>query len=53
MIDRLRDTIEGMTAVGHVGLSEARQIGSNHVKAVGQERDEVPEHMAGGRETME
>jgi hypothetical protein len=28
-------------------------IGSDHVKAVGQERDEVPEHVAGARETVE
>jgi len=52
-LDRLRDPVEGMAAAGHVGLAEARQVGSNNVKAVGQERDEVPEHMAGAREAME
>jgi hypothetical protein len=42
-----------MAAARHVGLSEARQIGRDDVKAVGQERDEVPEHRAGARESME
>jgi len=42
-----------MPAARQVGPSEARQIGSDDVKAVGQERDEVPEHMTGARETME
>src|SRR5262249_7188507 len=30
-----------------------RQIRSDDVKAVGQERDEVPEHMTGARETVQ
>ena len=52
-IDRLRDPVERVAAPRHVGLSETRQIGSDDVKAVGQQRDEIPEHMAGARETVE
>ena len=37
----------------HVGVAEARQIGGDEVKAVGEQRDQVAEHMAGGREAVE
>src|SRR5262249_23316252 len=53
MIDRLCDPVESAAAARHVGLSEARQIGGDDVKAGGKERDKTPEHMAGARETME
>ena len=38
-IDRRGDPVERVVAVRHVGLSEPRQVGSDDVKPVGQERD--------------
>ena len=52
-VDRLRDPVEGVAAVRHVGLAEARQIGSDDVEAVGQQRDEIAEHVAGAREPVQ
>jgi len=52
-VDRVCDPLEGVLATRHIGVSEARQIGSHHVEAVGQERDQVAEHMAGGREAVQ
>src|SRR4029077_16915328 len=37
----------------HIGLPEPRQVWRNDVKAIGKQRDEMPKHMAAGRETMQ
>src|ERR1700722_16467641 len=42
-----------LTSWGHIRLTEARQVGRYHVEAIGQERDQIPEHVAGAREAME
>src|SRR6516162_7316148 len=52
-VDRSRDLIEAMAAARHVGVAEARQVGGNDVEAIGQERDEVAEHVAGAREAVQ
>jgi hypothetical protein len=58
-VDRLRDPLEGVieiagfAATGHVGSAEARQIGSDNLEAIGQERDQIAEHVTGTGEAME
>src|SRR5262249_40065941 len=51
-VDRVRDPIEGAAARRHVGLAESRKIRSDDVPAIGQQRNEVTEHVAGAGETM-
>src|SRR5260370_6536305 len=46
-VDRGRDLVEAMAAARHVGVAESRQVWGNDVEAIGQERDEVAEHVAG------
>jgi hypothetical protein len=48
--------IEGVgefVARGHGGLPEAGKVGCDDMKAIGQQRNEVPEHVARTRETMQ
>ncbi len=52
-VDRLRDPVEGVAAARHVGLAEARQVRRDDVEAIGQQRDEVAEHVAGAREAVQ
>ena len=58
-VDRLRDPVEGvveivgLAATGHVGLAEARQVGSDDAEAIGQERDQIAEHVTRTGEAME
>src|SRR5262249_6852136 len=52
-VDRFRDLVEGEASTRQVGLAEARQVGSDHMEAIGQERDEVAEHVARTRKAME
>ena len=37
----------------HVGLTEARKVRGDDMKSVGEERDEVTEHVARGREAVQ
>ena len=39
--------------VRHIGVAEARQIGSDDMETVGEQRDQVAEHVAGGREAVQ
>ncbi len=52
-VDQLGDPVEGVAAARHVGLAEARQIGSDDVEAIGQQRDEVAEHVACARKAVQ
>ena len=52
-VDRLRDPVECVRPIRHVGVAEARQIGRDDMESVGEQRDEVAEHMAGGREAVQ
>ena len=52
-VDRLGDLVEGVAAARHVGVPEARQVGSDDVEAIGEARDQIAEHVAGAREAME
>ena len=40
-------------AARHVGLAEARQVGGDDMEAIGQQRDEIAEHVTGARKAME
>lgn len=51
-IDRLGDLVEGAAAARHFGLPKPRQVGSDHVEAIDQKRDQIAKHMAGTRKTM-
>src|SRR5579871_1307741 len=57
-VDRLGYRIEGVAAtglgtIGHIGFSEAGEIGRDDMEAIAQERDEVAEHVTRAREAME
>ena len=52
-VDRVREPVESVAAVRHVGVAEARQIGRDDVEAVGQQRDQVAEHVARAREAVQ
>jgi hypothetical protein len=55
-IDGVGDVLERVVEVtsgGHVRLAEAGQVGSNEVKPVGEQRDQLAEHVARGRETVQ
>src|SRR5262249_55522922 len=55
-VDDFGDMIEGVGesfARGHVRLSEAGQIGRHDVEAVSKMRDEVAEHVARARKTVQ
>jgi hypothetical protein len=55
-VDDAGDMIECVREVAprrHVRLAEARQVGRNDVEAIGQKRDEIPEHVARAREAMQ
>ena len=55
-IDDVCDILECVSegaARRHVGLSKRRQIWSNEVKPVRELRDEIAEHMAGGRKAVQ
>src|SRR5216684_7826455 len=46
-----RDVVEGIAELGpfrHVRLAKPRQIGRNHMKSVGELRNEIAEHVACG-----
>src|SRR5262249_8538044 len=48
-VDSLRDVVEGVAELGpfrHVRLAKPRQIGRNHMKPVGELRNEIAEHVA-------
>ena len=51
-----RDIVERVTEIvagRHVGLAEAGKIRRDQVKPVGQQRDQVAEHMACTRKTVQ
>ena len=52
-VDRLRDPGERIPLIRHIGVAEARQIGSDDMEAIGEQGDEIPEHVAGGREAVQ
>jgi hypothetical protein len=55
VVDDAGDMIECVREVAprwHVRLAEARQVRRDDVEAIGQKRDEIPEHVAGAREAM-
>ena len=52
-VDRVRDPVERGALIRHIGVAEARQVGGDDMDAVGEQRDEVAEHVAGGREAMQ
>ena len=52
-VDRLRDPVERVRPVRHIRVAEARQIGRDDMESVGEQRDEVAEHVAGGREAVQ
>ena len=55
-VDDVGDVVEGVGEVAarrHVRLAEARQIGRDDVEAVGQQRDEIAEHVARRREAVQ
>ena len=52
-VDRLRDPLEAVAPARHVGVAEARQVGRDDMEAVGEQRDEVAEHVAGAREAVQ
>src|ERR1700683_5097582 len=52
-INRRRDLVERVRLIRHIGVAEARQIGSYDMEAVGEQRDQVAEHMAGGGEAVQ
>ena len=52
-VDDRSDPIEAVAAVGPVGVPEAGQVRRNDVEAIGQERNEIAEHMAGAREAVQ
>src|SRR5262249_39204629 len=43
----------GLATSGHVGFAESREVGRDDMEAIGQERDQIAEHMARTREAME
>ena len=54
-VDDVGDVVERVGEVAarrHVRLAEARQIGRDDVKAIGQQRDEIAEHVARAREAV-
>ena len=54
--DDIGNVIEGvgeLASLRHVRSSEAGQIGRHEMKAIGETGDEVAEHVARARETME
>ena len=52
-VDRLRDPVERIAFVRQIGVAEAREIGSDDMEAVGEPRNEIAEHVAGGREAVQ
>src|SRR6266436_4465520 len=55
-IDDIRNILERVrkgVARRHVGLPKARQVGSDEAKSVRELRDEITEHVAGGRKAMQ
>ena len=52
-VDRLCDLVERVPFIRHIGVAEARQIRSDDMEAVGEQRDEIAEHVAGGWEAVQ
>ena len=52
-VDRLGNLVECIRLMRHVGIAKARQIGRDDMESIGELRDEVAEHVAGGREAMQ
>ena len=52
-VDRVGNPIEGAAAARQIGVAEARQIRGDNVEPVGQQRDEVAEHVARAREAVQ
>jgi len=55
-LDHARDIVECVIecfARGHVGLAEAGKVRGHDVKLVRKQRDQVAEHVAGARETVQ
>ena len=52
-IDRRRDLVERIRFIRHIGVAEAREIGSDDMETVGEQRDEIAKHMAGGGEAVQ
>jgi hypothetical protein len=55
-VDNVGDALERVAEVrsgGHVRFTEAGQVRGNDVKPVGEQRDQLAEHVARGRETMQ
>jgi hypothetical protein len=49
----LVERVGKLAARRHVGLAEARQIGRDDVEAIGQQRDQIAEHVARAREAVQ
>jgi len=52
-VDRAGEPVEGGAALRCVGFAEAGQIGGDNVVAIGQQWDEIAEHVARAREAMQ
>ena len=55
-VDQFGEAVEGVGesgAIRHVALAEARIVRRDHAVAVGQRRDQVAEHVRGGREAVQ
>ena len=54
-VDDAGDAVERVGEVAprrHIRLAEARQVGRDDVEAIGEQRDEIPEHVARAREAV-
>ena len=45
--------LERIAFVRQIGVAEAREIGSDDMEAVGEQRNEIAEHVAGCREAVQ
>ena len=52
-VDRLRNLVERVRFVRHIGIAEPRQIRRDDMETVGEQGNEVAEHVASGREAMQ
>jgi hypothetical protein len=55
-VDSPRDIVEGVAELGpfrHVRLTKPGQIGRNHMKSVGELRDQIAEHVACSRKAVQ
>src|SRR5580698_4731128 len=55
-VDDARDVVEGifeLTGGWHIGLTETGEVRRYDVEAIGQQWNQIPEHVTGAREAME